>query len=174
MLGTVNACYFSTNAFLPDYLTATGQADLISGALTALNLGQLPASFLLLAAAGRLERRLWPYAASGLLTLVGFAGIVLGTGGWVVAATLLLGFSLSFVLILALALPPLLGAPENLHRLSAAMFTISYSCAVIVPVVSGLAWDLSGIPAIAFAPMAAAALGLIALTPTLDLSRRAV
>ncbi len=174
MLGTVNACYFSTNAFLPDYLTATGQADLISGALTALNLGQLPASFLLLAAAGRLERRLWPYAASGLLTLIGFAGIVLGTGGWVIAATLLLGFSLSFVLILVLALPPLLGAPENLHRLSAAMFTISYSCAVIVPIVSGLAWDLSGIPAIAFAPMAAAALGLVALTPTLDLRRRAV
>jgi CP family cyanate transporter-like MFS transporter len=174
MLGTVNACYFSTNAFLPDFLTATGQADLISGALTALNLGQLPASFLLLAAAGRLERRLWPYAASGLLTLIGFAGIVLGTGGWVIAATLLLGFSLSFVLILVLALPPLLGAPENLHRLSAAMFTISYSCAVIVPVVSGLAWDLTGIPATAFAPMAAAALGLIALTPTIDLRRRAV
>jgi MFS transporter, CP family, cyanate transporter len=174
MLGTVNACYFSANAFLPDFLTATGQADLISGALTALNLGQLPASFLLLAAAGRLERRLWPYAASGLLTLIGFAGVVLGTGALVIAATLLLGFSLSFVLILVLALPPLLGAPENLHRLSAAMFTISYSCAVIVPVVSGLAWDLTGIPAIAFAPMAAAALGLIALTPTLDLGRRAV
>ncbi|HLN07360.1 MAG TPA: MFS transporter, partial [Xanthobacteraceae bacterium] len=154
------------------YLTATGQADLISGALTGLNLGQLPASFLLLAIAGRLERRLWPYVVSGLLTLVGFAGVVLCTGPWVIASTLLLGFALSSVLILVLALPPLLSAPENLHRLSAAMFTISYSCAVVVPIVSGLSWDITGIPSIAFAPMALATLLMIALTPTLDLRRK--
>ena len=49
MLGGVNATYFSTNAFLPDYLTQIGRADLIGPGLTALNLGQLPASFLLLA-----------------------------------------------------------------------------------------------------------------------------
>ncbi|HLN10272.1 MAG TPA: MFS transporter [Xanthobacteraceae bacterium] len=172
MLGTVNAGYFSTNAFLPDYLTATGQDTLISGALTGLNLGQLPASFLLLAFAGRLERRLWPYVASGLLTLLGFAGVVLGSGPWVIASTLLLGFALASVLILVLALPPLLSAPENLHRLSAAMFTISYSCAVVVPIISGLAWDVTGVPRIAFAPMAIATLLMIALTPTIDLRRK--
>jgi CP family cyanate transporter-like MFS transporter len=174
MLGAVNAGYFSTNAFLPDYLTATGQADLISGALTGLNLGQLPASFLLLAIAGRLERQLWPYLASGVLALVGFAGVVLGSGPWVIASTLLLGFALASVLILVLALPPLLSAPENLHRLSAAMFTISYSCAVVVPIVSGLAWDVTGIPSVAFVPMALATLLMIALTPTIDLRRKPV
>ena len=52
MLGTVNAVYFSTNAFLPDYLRAHGQGEWISAALSALNMGQLPASFLLLAIAG--------------------------------------------------------------------------------------------------------------------------
>jgi CP family cyanate transporter-like MFS transporter len=172
MLGTVSAGYFATNAFLPDYLKATGQADLISGALTGLNLGQLPASVLLLAFAGRMERRLWPYVVSGLLTLAGFAGVVLGSGPWVSAATLLLGFALSFVLILVLALPPLLSAPENLHRLSAAMFTISYGCAVVVPIVSGLAWDITGIPSIAFAPMALATLLMIGLAPAVDLHRK--
>ena len=48
MLGTVNAMYFTTNAFLPDYLTSHGQGEWISAALTGLNIGQLPASALLL------------------------------------------------------------------------------------------------------------------------------
>ncbi|MBI4366017.1 MAG: MFS transporter, partial [Deltaproteobacteria bacterium] len=61
MLGTVNATYFATNAFLPDYLRSNGQSEWISAALTGLNVGQLPASFLLLAVAGRLERKAWPY-----------------------------------------------------------------------------------------------------------------
>jgi CP family cyanate transporter-like MFS transporter len=172
LLGTGSASYFASNAFLPDYLTATGQSDLISGALTGLNLGQLPASALMLLLAGRMERLLWPYLLSGLLTLAGFAGMALLTGWWVIAAALLVGFALSNVLILGLALPPLLSAPDNLHRLSAAVFTISYSCAVLVPIVSGLAWDVTGLPAIAFAPMALAIVLMMALAPTIDLGRR--
>jgi len=46
--GSVNAMYFSTNTFVPDYLTASGRPDLISATLSALNFGQLPASLLLL------------------------------------------------------------------------------------------------------------------------------
>ena len=65
MLGSVNAIYFSTNAFIPDYLHATGQEAYISAALTALNIGQIPASILLLMVAGRLERHVWPYVACG-------------------------------------------------------------------------------------------------------------
>ena len=56
LLGSVNATYFSMNGFLPDYLTHTGRPELINAALTALNLGQLPASFLLLASADRMVR----------------------------------------------------------------------------------------------------------------------
>src|SRR5262252_5887975 len=48
LLGSVNSVYFCSNAFLPGYLTDAGRADLISAALTALNFGQLPASFALL------------------------------------------------------------------------------------------------------------------------------
>jgi CP family cyanate transporter-like MFS transporter len=171
LLGTVTADYFATNAFLPDYLTATGQSELIGPALTALNVGQLPASFLLLAVAGRIAGRLWPLIATGLITLVGYLGVVLGSGTVMVAATFLLGFSLSVVLILMLALPPLISAPQDLHRLSAAMFTISYSCAVVVPIISGLAWDLTGTAAAAFVPMAAAAVATLALALGLGLHR---
>jgi len=52
------------------------------------------------------------------------------------------------------------------------MFTISYSTAVIVPTLSGLAWDLTGIPAAAFAPLAVCAIAIAALAPTLPIGRR--
>jgi CP family cyanate transporter-like MFS transporter len=65
-----------------------------------------------------------------------------------------------------LALPPLLSAPEDVPRVTAAMFTISYSCAVIVPVVSGFGWDLTGIPAAAFIPIALCNILLIAFAPS--------
>jgi CP family cyanate transporter-like MFS transporter len=167
MLGMVNAVYFGTNAFIPDFLTRHGQGEWISAALTALNLGQLPGSFILLAFASRLQLRVWPFVAAGVLCLIGMAAIVFGTGYWMVAGAALIGFAAAFILILALALPPLLSAPNDVHRLTAAMFTISYTCAVIVPVISGAAWDLTGVPAMAFAPIAVCCIVLIALSPAI-------
>jgi cyanate permease len=38
LLGSINAIYYATNAFLPEYLSRLGRGDLIDGALTALNL----------------------------------------------------------------------------------------------------------------------------------------
>ena len=64
LFGCVNCVYFCTNAFLPVHLADAGRPDLISGALTALNFGQLPSSLAMLAIAGRLERRVWPFVAS--------------------------------------------------------------------------------------------------------------
>jgi CP family cyanate transporter-like MFS transporter len=168
MLGTVNAVYFGTNAFLPDYLRSTGQGEWISAALTALNVGQLPASFLLLAVAGRLERKAWPYVICGLLGVISTAGIVFGAGIWIVAAAALQGFAAAGILILVLALPPLLSAPEDVHRVTAAMFTISYSCAVIVPIISGMAWDFSGIAAMAFVPIGLCGILLMILAPAIN------
>lgn len=168
MLGTVNAMYFSTNAFIPNYLTSHGQGEWISAALAALNIGQLPASFLLLAVAGRVEGKAWPYVVSGLLAVVGVAGIVFGTGLWVVAAAALIGFTCATILVLALALPPLLSPPDDVHRVTAAMFTVSYSCAVIVPVISGMAWDLSGTAAFAFLPIGLCGIVLVILAPAIN------
>jgi len=173
MLGTSNAVYFGTNAFLPDYLRSHGQGAWLSAALTGLNIGQLPVSFLLLATASRLERKAWPYVLCGLLGLAATAGIVYGTGAWIVVATTVQGASAAAVLILLLALPPLLARPDDVHRVTAAMFTISYSCAVITPIFSGLAWDLSGIAALAFAPVAFFAGMLILLAPAITQVRPA-
>jgi MFS transporter, CP family, cyanate transporter len=153
MLGVINATYFSTNAFIPDYLHHLGRPELVGPALSALNIGQLPASFLLLVYAGRLTGRAWPYAACGALSLACMPGILFGDGWVIVAAAGALGFSGAASLTLMLTLPPLLSAPGDTHRVTAGMFTISYSCAVIVPILSGLSWDVSGIPAMAFLPI---------------------
>lgn len=170
-LGSVNAMYFSANAFLPDYLHHVGRPDLVSAALTALNLGQIPASFLLLAVAGRLERAIWPHIVCGAGSLAAIVGIAVLPGEGIVVCAAILGFFAAAILILMLALPPLLAPPDDVHRVSAAMFTISYSCAVITPVLSGLAWDLTGVAWTAFVPLGLCAVVLMALAPTIRIGR---
>jgi CP family cyanate transporter-like MFS transporter len=169
MLGSVNAMYFSTNFFIPRYLHETGRESDISAALTALNVGQIPASILLLFVAGGLERRAWPYIGCGLLCLAAILGIVFGTSIMVIGAAGVLGFAAAAILILMLTLPPILSPPDDVHRTAAAMFTISYTCAVIVPVLSGIAWDLSGIPAMAFVPIGLCAFLLIIPAATVQI-----
>lgn len=156
-----NAIYFATNGFIPIYLASKGRPDLISGALTALNFGQLPASLVLLAVAHRLEGRSWPYLASGLLSLLSIGGLVLMVGPTTIAWASLLGFSEGAVFTVGLALPPLLYRAEDVARTAAGMFTISYAGAVAIAVVSGIIWDLSGVAAMGFVPIALCALGQI-------------
>jgi CP family cyanate transporter-like MFS transporter len=167
----INAIYFIANAFVPIYLTSAGRADLISHALLALNFGQLPASFLLLGVAGRLERKAWPYIASGVLSLISLAGLALMVGPATIFWAGLLGFSDAAALILGLTLPPLLCRPEDVARTSAGVFTLSYAGAVLIGVISGAAWDLSGVPALAFVPLAACAIGMTAITTRLRLKK---
>jgi hypothetical protein len=65
---------------------------------------------------------------------------------------------------MGLTLPPLLCRPEDVARTSAGMFTISYGGAVAIAVLSGVLWDLSGVPALAFVPLGLCATALAAIT----------
>ena len=150
ILGGVNCIYFGINFFLPDYLYQTNRPGLVIKSLTALNFCQLPASLLLLALAGRLSRLRSSYVVSGLLLVAALLGIAFAPGQWVVAASGFLGFLTASLLILILALPPALAAHDDVHRLSAGMFTISYSCAVVIPVLSGFLWDITQMPVSVF------------------------
>ena len=92
---------------------------------------------------------------------------MLSGSGWViVTAAAALGFSGAVTITLMLALPPLLSAPEDVPRVTAAMFTISYSCAVIVPIISGYVWDTTGVPSAAFIPIALCNILLIVFAPS--------
>lgn len=158
-----NSIYFSTNAFMPIYLASVGRSDLIGSALTALNLAQLPASLLLLLIADRIERKAWTYVASGVLSLAAVAGIVFDVGPATIWWAGLLGFANAAALIVGLTLPPLLCDKEDVARTAAGTFTISYGAAVAIAVLCGVVWDLSGIPMLAFAPIAAIAIGLVVI-----------
>jgi CP family cyanate transporter-like MFS transporter len=161
MFGCVNCAYFCSNAFLPGYLTWAGRPDLISGALTALNFGQLPASFIMMAFARQMERKVWPFVLSGVVLLVCFAGIVMTASLWTLLFAGILGFTGAVILTLGFALPALLGEPADVARMSAAMFTISYTEGLFVAILSGAAWDIAGSAAFAFLPIAIASLPLL-------------
>jgi CP family cyanate transporter-like MFS transporter len=172
ILGSVNAIYFVSNAFLPDYVIAQGRPDLVSAALTALNVGQLPAAFVMLALAGPLLTRPWAYAVSGLASLAAVIGLVASHGVWIVVFAGLLGFTDALTLILALALPSILSAPDDVHRTSAGMFTISYSCAMLLSIVGGWLWDVTHMPALSFAPVAVSAIVIVVLSSTVKNARQ--
>jgi MFS transporter, CP family, cyanate transporter len=173
LLGSVNSVYFCSNAFLPGYLTEAGRPDLVAGALTALNLGQLPASFVLLATSRRIERRAWPFILCGTAMVACLGGIVTTASLSTVMFSGVLGFLGAVVLTLSFALPPLLCAPADVARMTAAMLTISYSEGLIVSVLSGAAWDIAGSARAAFLPIAVSALPLVLLSPSIRLRRTA-
>jgi CP family cyanate transporter-like MFS transporter len=166
ILGSINAMYFVTNAFLPDYVTAAGRSDLISQSLTALNLCQLPASFVMLWLAGRLVKEPWAYRITGGVAALCVIGMMTTTGYWIVIWSGVLGFVTAVTLILVLALPSVLGAPDDVHRTSAGMFTISYSVAMVLLVVGGWLWDLTHLPVAGLAPAAVCGLVIVLLSST--------
>ncbi|WP_018913370.1 CynX/NimT family MFS transporter [Thiomonas sp. FB-6] len=169
LLGGVNAMYFVANAFLPDFATAAGHPELIESALTALNVAQLPASFLMLALAGRLATRRWAYVATASLSLLSVLGIIASRGEGIVVWCAVLGFSNSITLILAFALPSLLCAPADVPRTSAGMFTISYGWAMAVSIFSGQLWDWTRSSLSGIAPLALCAVITAGLACTLRL-----
>ena len=172
LFGSVNSTYFATNAFLPEYLTHLGTPHLIGASLAALSIGQLPASFLMLGLTERLLERPLAYAVAGLLCFASLFGILFMSGMWVVFWSGMIGFADAVAFVLILALPPLLSAPNDVHRTAAGMFTISYSCAVVIPILGGLAWDASGIAETAFLPIALCTLAVAALPFGIDFRRR--
>ena len=161
--GCNNSIYFSTNAFLPDYLSSHGRADLIGPGLGWLNGAQFLATFILMVAAERLAGRTWPYLVFGLMTIASCSASSSPPAPWVVACAAGVGFSTAMTFAVMLALPPRLSAPGDVHRTAAGMFTISYTLAVIIPTLSGALWDLTGIPWMAFVPLAVCAVVLTML-----------
>ena len=116
---------------------------------------------LLLAFSPRLAGRAAPIVFMGTVSLGAVAGLAFMPPDWSVFWSGVIGFCTAFVLILTLALPALLSAPEDVPRVSAAMFALGYLIALVVPVTGGFLWDRTGIPATAFLPAAVMALGMI-------------
>jgi MFS transporter, CP family, cyanate transporter len=171
IFGGVGPLYFGTNAFLPGYLSEAGRADLINPALTALNLGQLPASFLLIAFSRRIESRAWPFILASVVGLAGIGAIVMTASALTVVSAAVVGFAAGAAFALGLTLPPLLSKPEEVARVAAAMFTISYASTVLVSLICGALWDATATARAAFLPIIVATLLPIVLILTIRFDR---
>jgi CP family cyanate transporter-like MFS transporter len=159
-LGSNNALFFAANAFVPDYLTSIGRSGMIAATLAWLNGAQVIGSFVMLIMAERLQRGSWPFTVFGPVTLAGLLGIVLCDGVWLVASAAAAGLGAAITFIVTFGLPAIISRPGEVHRMAGGMFTISYSIAVIVPVICGACWDITGLPWTAFMPMVLCAIVL--------------
>ncbi len=163
-LGSNNSAFFGTNAFIGEYLASQGKSHLFGAAVGWLNGTQVAAPFILLAMADRFERRAWPFLLFGPLLLASFiAFIFVQSTLAVLVAAGLVGFTTAMTFPAALALPALFSAPGDVSRTSAGMFTISYTCGIAVPTISGALWDLTGKPWTAFLPLCVCAVTLTVL-----------
>jgi len=161
--GSNNSLYYALSAVLPEFLSHGGRGHLIGGALLWLNMGQIVALALLLLLADRMLHRAWPYLVFGLCGLVGVVALAYADGAWLIAASGVVGVASAVTFGTTLALPPSLSRPDDVHRTAAGMFTIGYTCAVVVPIVCGALWDHLGLPRAAFVPIAVCTLGLTIL-----------
>ena len=165
VMGMASAVYFGANAYIPDFLDQTGRHSLITPTLFVVNAAQL-----LTAPAVALRPRLLTgrigFIGSAVLMAMGQLGIVLTPGPGVIVWAFVLGFAAALAFIVALTLPPRLAAAGDVHRMSAAVFTVQYGTAFVLPLIAGSLWDLTGVAALAFAPgvVATAAMAWLALS----------
>ena len=168
VMGMASAVYFGANAYIPDFLDQTGRHALITPTLFVLNGAQL-----LTAPAVALRERLLTgrigFIGSAVLMALGQLGIVLTPGAGVVAWAFVVGFAAALAFIVTLTLPPRLAAAGDVHRMSAAVFTVQYTTAFALPLIAGSLWDLTGVAALAFAPGVAATAAMAWLTMSLRL-----
>jgi CP family cyanate transporter-like MFS transporter len=62
-----------------------------------------------------------------------------------------------------MTLVPVLSTAPDLPRTAAGMFTIGYTCAIVIPTICGALWDLTGKPWTAFVPVCLCAVALTVL-----------
>ena len=140
-LGAASATYFGLNAFIPDYMRSTHHPELITPALTFLNLFQLPASFVVGGLSSWVLGRRWPFLVTGAITLAATVGFVVLPGLWQAVAAGVVGYAAAQVFMLVLAMPPLLAEAHDVHRVTAGITTFQYTTAFVAPVIAGALWD---------------------------------
>jgi len=153
LIGGGSTVYFGANAFIPDFLHGKGATDLIGPCLTALNVGQLPSSLLILLFAKRLTGKRMPLITGGICCVAASVIFAIGTPLAEVAGAGAFGLAAAFSLILTLALPPLVAEPGDVPRLAAGMLFVGYLLAFTLPLLSGVIWDATGSSASAFLPV---------------------
>ncbi|HTW73137.1 MAG TPA: hypothetical protein VME47_24890, partial [Acetobacteraceae bacterium] len=90
----------------------------------------------------------------------------------IVTAAGMIGFCAAFMLILALASPPVLARQEDVHRMAAGMLALGYTITFIVPYIGGAVWDATHLTEAALLPGVAGALLVGFVGATFRLERK--
>ena len=166
VMGMASAVYFGANAYIPDVLDQTGRHALISPTLALLNGSQLLTAPAVALFPRMLTSRTGFIGSAGIMA-VAQLGLVLTPGAGAVAWAAVLGFSTALAFIVVLSLPPRIAPPGGVARMSAAIFTLQYATAFVIPLLAGALWDATDKALLAFVPgiLAAGAMawGAIAL-----------
>jgi MFS transporter, CP family, cyanate transporter len=172
VMGMASAAYFGANAFIPDFLDQTGRHNLISPTLALLNGSQLLTAPVV---------ALWTNLLSGRGGFIGSAavmataqlGLVLTPGSGVLLWAFVLGFSTALAFVVVLSLPPRIAPAADVARMSAAIFTLQYATAFVIPLIAGALWDATGRALLAFVPGIAAAAAMAYGAMSLRIPERA-
>jgi len=155
--------YFGANTFIPDYLHAVGRSELVGPCLSALNIGQLPASLII----GLIPLRIVGRRESSILVAIAIVAalitFILGMGVGSIIASATFGLCGAYILALSFALPAILAQTHDVASISAGTFTIGYATAFLATVLAGAAWDATHQPLLAFLPIVVAAAIVLAL-----------
>ena len=104
--------------------------------------------------------RAWPFLVFGPIMLAAFLALIFTRSSVAIVAAALIGIATAVTMTATLALPALLSPPADVPRTAAGMFTISYTCAIIIPTICGALWDVTGKPWTAFVPLCLCAVAL--------------
>lgn len=151
VMGMASAAYFGANAYIPDFLDQTGRHSLIAPTLALLNGSQLLTAPAVALWPGLLTGRAG-FIGSAVIMAVAQLGLVLTPGAGAVGWAFVLGFSTALAFVVVLSLPPRVAPPGGVARMSAAIFTLQYATAFVIPLLAGALWDATGKALLAFVP----------------------
>jgi MFS transporter, CP family, cyanate transporter len=157
VMGMASAVYFASNAYIPDFLDQSGRHQLIAPTLAVLNASQLLTAPAVALWHRVLTGRTGFLGSAGLMALAQ-VGLIVTPGVGVIFWAFVLGFAAALTFIVVLTLPPRLAAAGDVHRMSAAIFTLQYATAFVLPLIAGTLWDATGIARLAFVPGVAGAI----------------
>ncbi|HEU0026988.1 MAG TPA: MFS transporter [Ktedonobacterales bacterium] len=163
VMGAGSLIYFGMNGWIGPYNQAIGAAAMTPIALFAINFAQLPVTIGITPIANRLAGRRWPFVVGGVVSLIAVSGWLLTPAALQPLWGALIGGAAAGVFALSIALPALYGHEGKVARLTGSSLTISYTTAFVGPFIGGALWDAIGLPAMALAPVALAAVVLATL-----------
>ncbi len=159
--------YFGANTFIPDYLTEAKMDALIAPCLSALNVGQLPASLLVAFVPRQILARPISFWCVALAIVVASGAFLFLPPAAKIAACAVIALAGAYILSLSFGLPSLVAEHGQVAQISAGSFTIGYTIAFLANLLAGALWDVTHLRAVSFAPIVASALVVILVGPGL-------